>query len=293
MSTASLLFVINPKSGASDKKNLDATVSEFCNRNDLTFHLYKTTGDQDVSHIKELIEKLKPQIVIAGGGDGTVTLVAELVMDTTIKLAILPLGSANGLATELGIPEDWEENLSLLLHPKTMSMHAIKINDKYLSLHLADLGFNADLIKEFEKEGQRGMLGYAKSFIKKMSQRKSGRFKVQTPESVNRYKADMIVIANASSYGTGAIVNPRCDLEDDLFEVCIFKPLPWHNFLEFTWYSFAGQLENSKYFSIYQTNQVTITSTKPHTLQIDGEVIGSVNKVTARLLPKAVNLVIP
>ncbi|MBU2915771.1 diacylglycerol/lipid kinase family protein [Reichenbachiella agariperforans] len=293
MSKASILFVINPISGASDKDDLDRVITRFCERNDLSFGIMKTTGESDAQNIREAIDQYEPSIVVAGGGDGTVTLVAEQLIGSTRMLAILPLGSANGLASEFEIPEEWDRNLKLLLDPKTITIDAIRINDEHLSLHLCDLGFNADLIKEFEREGQRGKLGYARSFVKKMANRRAGRFRIVTESTSSRHKAEMVVIANASRYGTGAVVNPRCDLSDGLLEVCVFKPLPWYKLLALTWHSFVGELEDSEYFAIYQTSEVTITTQKPETLQVDGEVIDAVTEVHAKVIKGAITIVVP
>ncbi|RJE71963.1 diacylglycerol kinase family protein [Reichenbachiella sp. MSK19-1] len=293
MSKASILFVINPISGASDKDDLDRVIARFCERNELSFDIMKTTGESDAQNIREAIDQYQPSIVVAGGGDGTVTLVAEQLIGSTRMLAILPLGSANGLASEFEIPEEWDRNLKLLLDPKTITIDAIRINDEHLSLHLCDLGFNADLIKEFEREGQRGKLGYARSFVKKMANRRAGRFRIVTESTSSRHKAEMVVIANASRYGTGAVVNPRCDLSDGLLEVCVFKPLPWYKLLALTWHSFVGELEDSEYFAIYQTSEVTITTQRPETLQVDGEVIDAVTEVRAKVIKGAVTIVVP
>ncbi|SHJ91883.1 lipid kinase, YegS/Rv2252/BmrU family [Reichenbachiella agariperforans] len=293
MSKASILFVINPISGASDKDDLDRVIARFCERNELSFDIMKTTGESDAQNIREAIDQYQPSIVVAGGGDGTVTLVAEQLIGSTRMLAILPLGSANGLASEFEIPEEWDRNLKLLLDPKTITIDAIRINDEHLSLHLCDLGFNADLIKEFEREGQRGKLGYARSFVKKMANRRAGRFRIVTESTSSRHKAEMVVIANASRYGTGAVVNPRCDLSDGLLEVCVFKPLPWYKLLALTWHSFVGELEDSEYFAIYQTSEVTITTQKPETLQVDGEVIDAVTEVHAKVIKGAITIVVP
>ncbi|MCV9387835.1 diacylglycerol/lipid kinase family protein [Reichenbachiella ulvae] len=288
-----LLFVINPISGTSNKKQLDSHIDKFCQKNGINYQILKTTGKKDGQKIRTAIKELKPKAIIAGGGDGTVNLVAEQILSSEIMLSILPLGSANGLATELEIPEGWEENFDMLIRPRVQKVDAIQINEKHLSLHLCDMGFNAELIREFEKEGKRGLGGYARSFFKKLAQRKSGRFKVVTPTSSNRYKAEMIVIANASSYGTGAIVNPRSDLGDGKFEVCIFKPFPWRKIISMTWHSFVGNLEESEYFAIHQTNEVTISSKHQHTLQVDGEVIGDTNILKAKCIPAAIRLIVP
>lgn len=291
MGKQKVLFVINPISGGNNKEGLYELIEDFSKKNDLDCTLLKTTGKNDSEAIQEEIDSFNPTVVVAGGGDGTVKLVAEELLGSSIKLGILPLGSANGLATELGIPEEWQANLDLIKKIKTIEIDAIRVNGE-LCLHLSDVGFNADLIKEFEKEGTRGKLGYAISFIKQLGKRTSSTFQIEVDNKSYTYDAEMIVIANASKYGTGALVNPRCDMQDGLLEICVFMPLPWYKFFHLTWHSFIGRLEESEYFAIHQGRSVTITSKKSRTLQVDGEVLGKTQKVEAEVMKGALEIVV-
>lgn len=291
MGKQKVLFVINPISGGNNKDGLYERIESFCEQNEVECELLKTTGEDDPESIRKKIKSFQPTTVVAGGGDGTVKLVAEELLETGIKLGILPLGSANGLATELEIPEGFDDNLKLLQEGKTRKIDAVRVNGE-LCLHLSDIGFNAELIKEFEEEGTRGKLGYALSFVKQLSKRRKSTFEIQVDGEKHTYKAEMIVIANASKYGTGAVINPRCDMQDGLFEVCVFMPLPWHKFFHLTWHSFIGRLEESEYFAIHQGKKVTITSRKFRTLQVDGEVIGKTQKVEAEVLRGVLEMVV-
>ena len=291
MSKKKVLFIINPIAGGTNKEGLYDLITDFCASESIDFDLLKTTGENDSASIRDAIESFEPTIVVAGGGDGTIKMIAEELLDASIKLAILPLGSANGLANELEISEEWQANLDMLKEVNTRKIDAIRINGE-LCLHLSDMGFNADLIKEFEEEGTRGKLGYAISFVKQLSKRKQSTFKIEIDGNSYSYKAEMIVIANASKYGTGAVINPRCDMQDGLLEVCVFMPLPWYKFFHLTWHSFIGRLEESEYFAIHQGKKVTIASKKSRTFQVDGEVLGKTKNVEAEVLKGALDILI-
>ncbi len=283
--------MINPISGGTNKAGLYQLIDKFCEREEFNHQLVKTTGNNDAELIRDSIKSFEPDVVVSGGGDGTVKLVAEELLDTSIKLSILPLGSANGLATELEIPEEWSSNLDLLKRERTKTLDAIRVNGE-LCLHLSDIGFNAELIKEFEEEGTRGKIGYALSFFKQLGKRKKEKYQITVDDEVYSYDAEMIVIANASSYGTGAVVNSRCDMQDGLFEVCIFMPLPWYKLFHLTWHSFIGRLEESAYYAIHQGKHLTIESKKGRTLQVDGEVIGKTETVEAEVLKGALEIIL-
>lgn len=286
-----ILFVINPIAGDTNKDTLEVLIKNESHREQWDYEVYKTTGEQDMQAIRERVAEYMPTIVYACGGDGTVNMVAEELLETNCILGILPLGSANGLATELDIPADWKQNLHMIAQCRTKNIDAIRINGR-LCLHLADLGFNAELIKEFEQNNVRGMLGYTRSFFKKLMNRSRSKYKLKFKDRVVRYKAEMVVLANASSYGTGAVINPKCNMEDGKFEICVFLPIPWKKLFSVTWHSFMGKLEESEYFKIHRTDNVVIFSKRKRLLQVDGEVLGLTKKVKANALPQAIKLLV-
>lgn len=287
-----ILFIINPISGDADKSHLDKMIANFCVAHHIQYRIIKTTGSNDAKRIETGVAEFSPEIVVAGGGDGTIKLVAQELVNSKIKLAILPLGSANGLARELGITGDSAESLHLLLNQKVRTIDAIRLNGE-LCLHLSDMGFNAELIQEFENGKTRGMLGYARVFFEKIAGRKKRWFSIDIDGHSHTFEAEMVVIANASSYGTGAVINPKCNLEDGLLEVCVFKPLSWHQLLHLSWHSFIGNPENSEYLEIYQGKLAHLRTKKPLILQVDGEVVGEFTEIEARSIPAALQIIVP
>ena len=107
-----------------------------------------------------MYDAFKPERVIVAGGDGTIKLVAEALEGVDVIFGIIPAGSANGLATDLNIPKKLEESLPIAFHHAFMEMDMIVINGKK-SLHLSDLGLNAELIKNYENSAVHGKWGYA------------------------------------------------------------------------------------------------------------------------------------
>ena len=162
--------------------------------------------------------------VIAVGGDGTVKLAAQCLLHTNIPLGILPAGSANGMAKELNIPINTNKALDLAVNGATKSIHLVKINEE-ICIHLSDIGFNAFVVKKFEDNKRRGMWGYVKAAWKVLWNNRRMRVKIKTDNTWAMRSAAMIVIANATRYGTGAIINPRGKLDDEVFEVIVVKKL--------------------------------------------------------------------
>ena len=100
-----LLFIINPGSG-NKKINWDKHIQDFFSSKPFDIELFELPEPCKPEILKSKIDKAKASRVVAVGGDGTVKLVAECLLKTDIPLAILPAGSANGMARELGLSDD-------------------------------------------------------------------------------------------------------------------------------------------------------------------------------------------
>ncbi|WP_372950362.1 diacylglycerol/lipid kinase family protein [Mariniphaga sp.] len=287
-----ILFVINPKSGRGQRQDIDEVVSRFSEEFKFDFQFYRTTGEGDKEKIRQHIKEYQPDTVMAVGGDGTVNMVAGELIGHDIKLGIIPAGSANGLAYNLEIPENLEAALKKNLSGKVQSIDVIRINKKYYCLHLGDIGLNARIVKRFEKEGSKGMLGYGKQLFKELFEGKTYfSFYIKLPEHRRKkMKAEMLVIANAKSFGTGAIINPTGKLNDGKFEIVIIRPYPWWFIFTFIYSAFSGNLHKMNYIKIYSASEAIITLPKVQEFQIDGEIIPETKEINVEILHNSLKL---
>lgn len=284
-----LLFIVNEGSGNNNTDFSKAIADFFKERPDIQAEQILLRNDIDCPALQKDINNSKADKVIAVGGDGTIKLVAEMMMGSDTPLGIIPAGSANGMARELGIPLDTTKALALILEGEASAIHLIKINNE-LCIHLSDIGFNAYIVKKFETMGQRGMLGYLKAAWKVLWQHGRMRAEFRIDCELIQRSAVMIVVANATKYGTGVTINPIGRLDDDLFEVIIIRKI---SLLEILKMSFTRLPLNAKKTEVFQTGSVVIRSRRKAHFQIDGEYLGKVNEVHATILPKAIQVICP
>jgi YegS/Rv2252/BmrU family lipid kinase len=286
-----LLFVINPVSGGKKKADPETFIKNYFRERREEIHFFVL--DEPQQPLADVIKKIKPDRVIAVGGDGTVKMVAEQLVNKDIPLGILPAGSANGMATELLMPADWEQVLAYITddQPSTViDIDLIQINKKDICIHLSDVGLNALLVKNFEQRGIRGKLGYALSSFKTLWQNKRLEVKIENKKMHLTRQAHMIVLANARMYGTGACINPDGDLSDGMFEVVILRRLSIPELLKML---FRHRPFDPAKTEILQASQVTISTRKRAHFQIDGEYRGKTNQVSASILPHALKVIVP
>lgn len=281
------LFILNKQSGKDDvdwKQEITQHFKESMHE----INFFELPEDCTIEGIKKEIDQKHPHRVIAVGGDGTVKLVAECIMDKNIALGILPGGSANGMAKELGV-EKKEEAPRTITKGATKQIHLVKVNDE-ICIHLSDIGFNAFMIKEFEKEDARGMWGYVKAACSVFLKRRHMHINMEIDNKEISRKAVMVVIANATKYGTGALINPLGTLEDDKFEAIIIKKFSLPELFKMV---VTHQPYHPAKTEVLQTKHLKIDAREPIHFQVDGEYLGKINKMEASILPGALTVLVP
>jgi diacylglycerol kinase family enzyme len=282
------LFVLNAVSGP---KSVDwkSVIVDYFKQLPHDVEFYVLQENIKAPAVKAAIESHKPDFVIAVGGDGTVNLLAECVVGTGMSLGILPAGSANGMAKELGISTEPQKALEIIAAGHTRKISAIRINNR-LSIHLADIGLNAYMVREFHSGTKRGFLGYVMATAKVLWRKQPVRVELQFNNWNIKVKADIILIANATSFGTGVVVNPVGKLDDNVFEVIAVKNLSAGHLVKTSLQKSALDRSRSR---IFQMAEGKIVSKKPVHFQVDGEYLGKVTEVDMKLLPGCLEVIVP
>jgi diacylglycerol kinase (ATP) len=283
-----ILFVINAGSG-NNSINWTSEITNYFASTNYVIDFYHLTKNFNISTLKAQIKDFSPFCVVAVGGDGTINLVAECLLKTKILLGILPAGSANGLAKELGISEIPMQALNILTKGHSKKIHITQINEQ-LCIHLSDIGLNAYAMKEFENQPFRGWWGYLMASLKVLWQNPLMEITIKIDEKSIKMKAEMIVIANATKYGNGVVINPIGKLDDKLFEVIVIKKKSIYEIFKM---NFSYTSYNTDKTEIFQTNTLSMKSRRKVHFQIDGEYLGKLKEVNAIIVPDALQVIIP
>ncbi|RXF72349.1 diacylglycerol/lipid kinase family protein [Arcticibacter tournemirensis] len=286
-----VLFIINTKSGNQGSSGLESMISAESRKNGFEFLIYRLEKNAE-EHIKSEISDFSPDIVAVAGGDGTVNLMSKILCNTSLPLLIIPAGSANGMAKELGIGNRIDYAFSLIQNGVKRKIDLLKINNIHC-IHLADVGLNARIVKRFEDDVKRGMLTYAKHLLAEIFLIKQYRFHIVSDGHEFTRKAVSLTFANASKYGTGVVINPVGKLDDGKFELVIIKPFPRVKLLSIAWKMLRGNLHSSEYAEVLPSSKAVIRTSKKTTLQIDGEVIGKTRLIEIEILPGALTVIVP
>lgn len=285
-----VLLVVNPISGDISKDKAQRQVEQEVKQHNAHFHLYKTTGKNDADEIKELVKEKEIDRLVIAGGDGTINLVADAVKDFDVSIGLIPAGSANGLCTNLQIPQQLEQQVQIALSDHCIELDMLCLNEK-ICLHLSDLGINAELIRNYEGSNIRGKFGYLLQTIPTLIKSEYPfEFRIETDGKEFVREGVLLGIANANKYGTGANVNPEGKPNDGIFEILVFKRLNFFDILK--------TLRNEsridpEFLETIPTTEATITCKQPISFQIDGEFIGKETKIDVSIIPQKLKVAVP
>lgn len=285
-----VLFVVNPISGDLDKADLIEAVQEFAATNHFDLEVYETTGKNDSKEIQSIYKQYNPERIIVAGGDGTIKMVAEAMEEHDVIIGILPAGSANGLSVDLNLPDGIEENLKIAFLHHYIEMDMICINGKK-SIHLSDIGINADLVKNYEESDVRGFWGYAlQAYTTLTDSNEPFVATITANKKTEEHTARIVVIANSQKYGTGVTINPNGAMNDGKFELIILKSLD----ILLLGKIITGNMPiDSEDIVIISTDKAEIKTNYPVNFQIDGEYCGAQTSLEIHILHKQMKIAVP
>jgi len=254
----------------------------------------ETQGVGDAKRLALEAVEMGHDLVCVIGGDGTVNETINGLAGAEVPLAIVPTGTVNVLAMELGIPLEPPDAVKLL-EVGTMSWIDLGLaGDRYFGL-MAGVGMDAAVVaslnpimKKAFKEAAFAVQGFANYLTKE-----EPLIRVTTAErTVEGYFA---VFGNSSNYGGGFGITPLADMRDGLLDVCVLKD---KSFLSTIWYWTAALINahithpKVEYFRTEKAEIVTVEEGKEVLVQTDGEVAGKL-PLTCRVVPHSLRVVVP
>lgn len=285
-----IVFIINRIAGGKDKSHFPELVNKLINFDQFDVEFLFTDY---VGHANKLAEMVvgKADVIVAVGGDGTINEVASVLAGQKTALAIIPMGSGNGLARMLRIPLRKENALKKLNHSKLVKIDYATLNE-FKFFNLAGIGFDAHISEHFAKKGIRGLQGYVKAALTEIVNYKSQNYSIEIDGNKFEREAFMISIANSSQFGNNAHVSPKASVKDGLLDVCIIKPFPLYHFPIMGYHMFNKSADKSKYVEIIKGKNIIIKRESEGPVHIDGEpmVMGDTIKIDVK--PLSLNVLI-
>lgn len=280
-----ILFIINVNSGSKESdafaKELKLTQPEY------TYFL--SYSKKMFTHfMKHNADRFS--VFVAVGGDGTVRSLLPYVIGNQKILAVIPHGSGNGFAREMGFNVELSKLMAALQRRMYTSIDLLEVN-KYLCVNVAGVGLDSHVTHSFNKEKTRGLLTYIRVAIASYFKFKYIHAKVETGETVVEGLFLMVSIANTRQYGNNAFIAPNANPTDGKYELVLVRPMPFFVLLKYAYLLFKGKLKESKYIQFIQTSKETIIHSNLNKIHVDGDAKKSKGTMNIKLLPQAIRVI--
>ncbi|GAB3519989.1 diacylglycerol/lipid kinase family protein [Emticicia fontis] len=267
MSKQEIWFVVNPFSGR--KKNHQAIISLIENQLDKKKYQAKIIPTKAAGHATELAheasEKQVPYIV-AMGGDGTVNETAKALIGSKTALGIMPLGSGNGLARELGISMKPDKVIEQLNKATVKPIDTCYVNDIPFFC-TAGIGFDAHCAEVFSRLKGRGMLNYVRTGFQEFWSYQP----LPCNFGGNEYKVFSITFGNARQFGNNAYIAPIAQIDDGFIDCTLLNPLPLWEVPGIVTKLFNKTIHESAYAEAYRGAKFKIKGQENLLIHYDGE----------------------
>jgi diacylglycerol kinase (ATP) len=285
-----ILFIINPISGGKSKNTIPDDIERYLDHSKLKA-TFKFTAY--IGHAKEIAGDAVQDnfdIIAAAGGDGTINEVASVVLEHQKILAILPLGSGNGLARFLNIPVNVKEAIEVINKLDIKKVDSATFNGMSF-FNVAGIGFDAFLSSIFSKNKERGAKAYFFDGFRAILNYKAKNYTLILDGNVFSKKAFAISFANSSQYGNNIYISPMASITDGFLDVCIIKPF---NLLKIPYLIYLmtrkTYVKNNR-IEIIKAKHIKISSNKTNTIHLDGEPIEVSGDLEIIINPLSLNVI--
>lgn len=160
--------------------------------------------------------------IVLGGGDGTVNLALDALIDVDKPVGLLPLGTANDLARSLEIPHKLDRAVAVILAGHLRRLDAARVNDVSF-INAIGIGLGPQMTREMDAESksQLGVLAYLKGIVQALQRQRVFHARIQSEDRTREGEYVQITIANGIHYGGGMTVADDAKLDDGRLDVLL------------------------------------------------------------------------
>lgn len=286
-------LVVNPVSGSRFRRIAVERAISYLQAQDLALDTEHTTAPGQATQLARRAAAEGYDLVIACGGDGTVSEVANGLAGTGVPLGVLPAGTVNIWATEAGIPRDPRAAAEAVLKGVARPVDLGMAGGRYFLL-MAGMGLDGAIARNLSLPMKRslGRTAYVLTGMWTAAWFAGSQVNVVVDGQRLERNVVWIVIGNTRLYGGLVTVTPDAKIDDGLLDLCIFSG---HGFLSSTeglmavLYSRHLSLKSVEY---RHCKEVSVESVRPLPIQADGDYVGTTPQ-TFSVAPRALTVMLP
>lgn len=288
--------IFNPVAGSPHRRRALALAVRALRKAGCRVKLRATTAAGDAARSAAIIAKAGTfDAILVAGGDGTLSETAHGLATADAArlpaLAFLPLGTANVMAHEIGLPTDPEKAAAIAARLRTIDMKLAQANGRHFIL-MAGAGFDAHVVRHVDSAVKKrwGKLAYVAEMVRQLGKFPFDRYRV-TIDGVE-HDAASVVASRSRRYGGKFVLAPDADLKAPTLQVCVFGKGGRGGVLLYAVALGLGLLPRAPGFEIVTGRRITVRGMDGEPVQVDGDSIASLPLEIA-MTDKSLRLVVP
>lgn len=232
-------------------------------------------------------------LVILGGGDGTMNAAAPALVETGLPLAILPLGTANDLARSLALPLDPLAAARFIPTAQAQAVDLGWVNGHYY-FNVASIGFSAELAGELTSEAKKrfGVFGYAVAAVRVLRKVRPFGVTLEHDGKTERVVTIQVSVGNGRHYGGGMTVEQEASVDDGKLDFYSLEIRHWWRLLALLPALRRGTHGKAEDVRAFHTKEIRITTRKPRPVNTDGE-LTTHTPAHFKVVPKVLRIYAP
>ena len=281
------LLLVNPSSRRGREAKADAVL-----RLEQHFELIQPS-EENPANFHEIVRRFahKIDLVVLGGGDGTIRSCLRILKETNCVLGVLPLGTANNLARNLGIPADLETACEVLMNGAVGQIDLGMVNDHYF-VNVAGIGLSTQVNRGVASRSKKkwGVLGYGIAALKLLWRARQFTAEIECDGVKRQVRALQITLCNGRHFGAGMTIHPDARIDDERLDLCAFQVEHWWQPFSMATALRGGRHLDLRGVQLFQGKEITVRTPRKMWIDTDGEVITQTPAVF-RILPNALRVV--
>lgn len=254
-----------------------------------------TRGVDITAAVREQIQSGR-KLFIAAGGDGTISTVAQPIVNSDAALGVIPVGTYNHFARDLGLPLDWRAALDVALNGTTRQVDTGRLNDRFF-INNVSIGLYPELIARREERGREASRWKARLYAAYVTLRKYPyvTLAVETEYLNEIIKTHVFVVSN-NSYDLSrlGVEAPRNTLEEGLLSVYWLPRIPRIALMRFLGHYLAGRVKSTPGFRSFRTTRLKVQSARKRIhLGVDGELVIMPPPLVITIVPSSLLVKVP
>jgi YegS/Rv2252/BmrU family lipid kinase len=253
---------------------------------------------EEIGNSKEIADHVRRHaaevdLVILGGGDGTINAGLASLLEARLPLGILPLGTANNTARTLEIPTELADAARVIARGATRRIDVGQVGDRYF-LTTASIGLSVRITKELSGASKRrwGPLAYGVAAIRTLSRVHPFDAEIQHDGGSRRLRAIQIMVGNGRHYGAALTVAEDAEPDDALLDCYAIEAVPWWRLIGLLPALKRGRQGEKADVQAITSRTIRIETPEPHSIDADGELVGK-TPATFTTLPAALEVFAP